>query len=186
MRGQSCQEPPVKFKQLYYKLIYNPQYVTVSKIPTIIKMAPAIFCTTDPNLRPFFNNAPFSPMYEMTTAKIISGMEVPMAKTDGRTAPYDVFSTIGISVKKYRENIVGQNAIEKLTPIKKDPVFPLPVHCGKTDVKRLIQLNAKTPISDRPIRMNRGPISLRNQEKKPGKICWKLCPTSQTARPSNV
>lgn len=81
-----------------------------------------------PNLRPFFINDPFRPMYEMIAAKIINGREVPMAKTEGRTAPYDVLSTIGISVKKNRENIVGQKAIEMLTPIKKEPVFPLPVH----------------------------------------------------------
>ena len=152
----------------------------------MIIMYPAIFCTTDPSLRPFFSKDPFRPMYEMIAAKISSGMEVPMAKTEGRTAPYDVLITIGIRVKKNNENIVGQNAMEKLTPIKKDPVFPLPDHCGRTEVKRLIQLKAKTPISDRTSKMKRGPISLRNQEKKPGNICWKLCPTSQTATPSSV
>ena len=54
----------------------------------------------------------------MIPAKMITGIEVPIAKIDGKAAPYDELSTMGISVKKNNENMVGQNEIEKLTPIK--------------------------------------------------------------------
>ena len=140
-------------------------------IPTKIKIYPAEVCTIAPILRLFFINEPSSPMKEMIAANIISGIEVPAPKTAGSTAPYDELSTMGMRVKKNSENMVGQNAMEKLTPIKNEPVLPLPPHSGRKDVKRLIQLNAKRPIRDRPIRMNRGPINLRNQEKNSGSIC---------------
>lgn len=147
-----------------------PQYVIVSKIPTIIIMYPVAFCTAAPNLRLFFINEPLSPIYEMIPAKIINGMEVPIANTEGSTAPYEELRTIGIRVKKNNENIVGQNAIEKLTPIRKEPVLPLPFHWGRRELSRLTQLSAKIPIRVNPIRMNNGPINFRNQEKKLGKI----------------
>ena len=107
----------------------------------------------------------------MMPAKTKIGIDVPMAKTEGRTAPYDELSTIGIKVKKNNENIVGQNAIEKLMPIRYELIFPSPFHLGRRDVALLIHLLDRNPVRVKPIKMNKGPISFLNIEKKSGRSC---------------
>lgn len=142
----------------------------VSKNPSKIKMNPAVFCIAIPNFLLLLISVPFSPTNDMIPAKISTGIDVPIANTEGKTAPIDELRTIGINIKKNKENIVGQKAAEKLTPIKKEPVLPLPVHEGSKEVNLFINLNVKKPIRDNPIRMNNGPISFLNKEKASGMI----------------
>ncbi len=83
----------------------------------------------------------------------MTGMDVPIPKMEGRTAPYGVLITIGINVKKKSANIVGQKAIEKLTPIKKEPNFPfLILKVGILSNKRAKSRNCISPNKKRPIR----------------------------------
>src|SRR5690625_1477329 len=77
----------------------------------------------EPNFRLRFNIAPLAPKYQINKITIKRGRDVPIPKTAGRTAPYEVTTTTGINVIINKTNIVGQKARVKLTPIKKLPKY---------------------------------------------------------------
>lgn len=94
----------------------------------------------------------------MNPANNKKGMAVPMAKTGGRTNPYEEEMTMGMTIPKNNQNIVGQNPREKEAPNKKAP--HLPRLCSATCCNFLDSENPRFP-GNRTQPIKKQPIKIK-------------------------
>jgi len=120
----------------------------------------------------------------MIARTINTGKVVANPNTAGKMKPYGAVTTMGIRDTKKRTNMVGQKAIEKLTPIKKEPSFPFCNRSGILLVSRLIRLSLKTPSTTRPTKMITGPMIFLRKGKYVIMLCSNVWPINQTNRPN--
>ena len=95
----------------------------------------------------------------------MSGIEVATPNTLGRIRPYGVLATIGINHPKKSTNMVGQKAMAKLAPMRKEPIFPAFTTGGNREDRRYKNFNLNRPISTRPVISMIGPIAWRKMGK---------------------
>src|SRR5699024_3636407 len=103
---------------------------------------------------------------EIAPIIIRTGIEVPIPNTAGRKTPYDEVKTTGINVTKNNTNIDGQKAIEKLTPIINEPVFPLLSFIGILLEILLMIFSLIYPNKNIPTKIRSGPITFRKNGNK--------------------